>query len=255
MPSRMGRVLTAGRRAFYKLDGPWIRCRLFEALGSRRYSWPALNELDRRLQPLVPDPPGTFLEAGAHDGYTQSNTYYLERFRGWRGVLVEAIPELSTKAAKRRPQSRVVQAALVGPEREGQEVVIHFGDLTSTLGDRGLTERGLDNAGREPYDVRVPGRTLSSILDEAGLSAPDLLLLDIEGQELDALRGLDLERHGPALMVIEMLDMAAQRAAFDQLLAPHYEFVKALSPDDALYRRLGSDVLQESYGAASRSVP
>jgi FkbM family methyltransferase len=252
---RTGRVLTAGRRAFYNLDGPWLRCRLFEALGSRRYSWPALNELDRRLQPLLPDRPGTFLEAGAHDGYTQSNTYYLERFRGWRGVLVEAVPELATKAVKRRAQSRVVQAALVGPEREGEEVVIHFGDLTSTLGDRGLTERGLHNAGREPYDVRVPGRTISSILDEAGLSSLDLLLLDIEGQELEALRGLDLERHGPALMVIEMLDMATQRPAFDELLASHYEFVCALSADDAAYRRLGSDLLQKGHGASSRSVP
>src|SRR3954469_21340764 len=119
MRSLLGRALTAARRAFYNLDGPWLRCRLFEALGSRRYSWPALNDLDRSLQRLLPDRPGTFMEAGAHDGYTQSNTYYLERFRGWHGVLVEAVPELHAKAARRRRRSRVVQAALVGPEREG----------------------------------------------------------------------------------------------------------------------------------------
>lgn len=233
----MDPILTAARRAFYNLDGPWVRCRLFEALGSRRYSWPALNEIDRRLEPLLPNRPGTFIEAGAHDGYTQSNTYYLERFRGWRGVLVEAVPELYLKAARRRPHSRVVQAALVGPERDGHEVIVHFGDLTSTIGDLALTKRGLDNAGRKPYDVHAPGRTLSSILDEAGLGRPDLLVLDIEGQELEALRGLDLERHSPALMVIEMLDMAGQRPAVDRLLESHYEFMAALSPDDAVYRR------------------
>jgi FkbM family methyltransferase len=230
------RLLTPARRAFYNAGGPWIRRGVFEALGSRRYSRPARYGMDRRLEQLLPEGPGAFVEAGAHDGFTESNTYYLERFRGWRGLLVEAAPELHAKAARRRPRSRVVQAALVGPERDGEDVKLHFGDLTSTVGDPGHARRGLDSAGRRGYSVEVPGRTLSSILDETGLGAPDLLVLDIEGAELDALRGLDLERHAPRLMVIEMLDMEAQRPAFDELLGDRYEFVAAVSPEDALYR-------------------
>jgi FkbM family methyltransferase len=224
------------RRAFYNAGGPWIRRGLFERLGSRKYSRPARYDLDRRLHELLPDRPGTFVEAGAHDGYTESNTYYLERFRGWSGMLVEAVPELYRKAAKRRRHSTVVNAALVGPERENEEVVLHFGDLTSTLGDPEHARHGLDNSGRRGYEVPVRGRTLSSLLDETGLGAPDLLVLDLEGFELDALRGLDLDRHAPGLIAVEMLDMDAQRPAFDALLGDRYELAGAISPEDALYR-------------------
>jgi FkbM family methyltransferase len=232
----MRTMIRVARRAFYNADGPWLRRGLFERFGSRRYSRPGIQDMDLRLARHL-EHPGTFVEAGAHDGYTQSATYYLERFCGWRGLLVEAAPELHAKAARRRPGSTVVHAALVGPEQDGTDVTLHFGDLTSTLGDPAHAENGLRNAGRRGYDVRVPGRTLSSILTETGVPRPDLIVLDIEGHELDALRGLDLDSHGPRLLLIEMLEMADQRPAFDVLLEGRYEFVEALTPDDALYRR------------------
>jgi hypothetical protein len=84
--------------------------------------------------------------------------------------------------------------------------------------------------------VRVPGRTLSSILHQAGLERLDLLVLDVEGHELEALRGLDLDRHTVDWLLIEMLDLPRQRPEFDALLGARYEFVEALSADDALYR-------------------
>ena len=101
---------TSAKRAFYNADGPWRRRGVFEALGSRRYSQPALHGMDARLEALLDRDGGVFLEAGAHDGYTQSNTYYLERFRGWTGVLVEAVPELHAKAA-RRARARTSRSA------------------------------------------------------------------------------------------------------------------------------------------------
>lgn len=234
---RRMRPLYHARQAFYRAGGPWYRGRLFEALGSRRYARPALHGMDRKLEDLVGPGPGLFVEAGAHDGYTQSNTYYLERFLGWRGVLVEAIPELHAKAKRRRPRSTVVQAALVGPENEGGTVTLRFGDLMSTVGDQSHAAQGLANAGRGAYAVDAPARTLSSILDHVGVGEPDLLVLDVEGHELAALRGLDLDRHAPRLMLIEMLDLPRMRPDFEELLGERYEFVVELSPDDALFRR------------------
>jgi FkbM family methyltransferase len=230
-------LLVSARRAFYRAGGPWYRNRLFEAAGSRRYSRPALHDMDRKLEELLPDGPGTFVEAGAHDGYTQSNTYYLERFRGWHGLLVEAVPELHAKARKRRPGSHVAQAALVGPDHAGGTVPIRFGDLMSTVGgDEAHAAAGASTAGRRAYEVDVPARTLSALLDDAGIESVDLLVLDVEGHELDALRGLDLNRHAPRLILVEMLDMARQRPQFDAFLGERYAFDRALSDWDALYR-------------------
>ncbi|KAK7066381.1 hypothetical protein SK128_028052 [Halocaridina rubra] len=36
---------------------------------------------------------GTFVEIGAQDGMWLSNTWWLESFRNWRGLLVEADPD------------------------------------------------------------------------------------------------------------------------------------------------------------------
>jgi hypothetical protein len=92
-------------------------------------------------------------------------------------------------------------------------------------------------AGRSPYSVAVPARTLSSILDIASIGPIDALILDLEGHELEALRGLDLNRHAPRFMLIEALTDTA-RPRLDELLAARYELVEMPSQHDLLYRRV-----------------
>ena len=70
---------------------------LFEFFGSDRYSRPALNDIDHKLEEYLPYKNGFFIEVGANDGFAQSNTYYFEKLRGWKGVLIEPIPDLYAK--------------------------------------------------------------------------------------------------------------------------------------------------------------
>lgn len=233
-----GRLTTLAKRAFYDASGPYWRSRLFEAAGSQRYAWPALWNLDRRLAELAGSRPGTFVEAGAHDGFTQSNTYGLERHAGWTGLLVEPVPDLARRAARRRPQSRVVNCALVGPDHAGDSIDIHFGDLHSSVRDPDHARAGLATTSASGYTATVPARTLSALLDEAAMDAPDLIVLDLEGHELEALRGLDLGRHAPRLLVVESLDGEPAHKRFDAVLAGHMRFDGMLSVHDLLYRRI-----------------
>lgn len=238
MPGVVASAVEVLRRRFYNSGGPWYRCRIFEAFGSERYSRPALFGMDQQLAELMPWRGGTFVEAGAHDGYTQSNTYYLERYCGWSGLLVEPIPELRRRCERRRSHSRVIDCALVGPDFGADTATMQFGDLTSVIGrDATYAARGLAVAGRQAYTVEVPARTLSSLLGETGMSAPDLIVLDLEGHELDVLAGLDRERHSPRYLLVEALDREALQSALDEVLAPHYERIGALSEYDLLYRR------------------
>ncbi|MGH2916598.1 MAG: FkbM family methyltransferase [Solirubrobacteraceae bacterium] len=230
-------LVTRARRAFYNLDGPWHRNRLFEALGSQRYARPALFGLDRMLAELMPWRGGTFLEAGAHDGFTQSNTYFLERHLGWTGILVEPVPELARKCSLRRPASRVVECALVGPEHASDSVQIHFGDLMSTTGDPTHAAQGLEVAGRGAYSIAVAARTLDSVLDQGATEPLDVIVLDLEGRECDVLRGLDLERHGPRYLLIEALDLERARPSLNALLADHYQPRDPPSGYDLIYAR------------------
>lgn len=216
-----------------------------EALGIPWYTpRPSLNELDAKLSKYLNYRGGFFVEAGANDGYKQSNTYYLEHGLRWRGVLVEAIPDLYEKCRQRRPRARVFNCALVASDYPGDQVLMHYADLMSVtdgaLGDRqadhleqGIRLQRLDGT----YPVRVRARTLESVLDEVKPRRIDFLSLDVEGYELDVLRGLNLARYRPRYILVE----AWAYDDIDALLAQHYVQVEQLTYHDYLYRKTGSD--------------
>jgi FkbM family methyltransferase len=212
----------------------------------------ALDGMDERLLPYLPKRPAVFVEAGAHDGLTQSNTALLEFSHGWSGLLVEPIPELAARCRVNRPAARVEQAALVPPDHAGEVIRMTYCNRSSIVsGGRGSREADalwLDTCRRLPdqrdletYEVLVPARTLSSVLDRHGLSSIDFMSLDLEGYEAPALRGLDLRRHRPTLLLVEI---SVAREDVEALLDPWYEAVAELSDHraesppwyDVLYR-------------------
>jgi FkbM family methyltransferase len=199
--------------------------------------------MDRQLERYLVDRGGFFVEAGGNDGYTQSNTYVFERRHGWKGVLVEPVPELARACARERPGSHVVRAALVEPGFSDPEVSLRFGGLmTVVVGGREADDEWVASAhevGQEepPHDFTAPARTLSSILDEVHAPEVDLLSLDIEGYEAQALAGLDLERHAPRFVLVEMRDTEIDRGPIEAILGERYLDVAALSPFDILYAR------------------
>lgn len=229
----------AGARAIKR-----ARRHAFERLGSDRYSHPAYDDLDRKLAAYVPERGGTFVEAGAYDGYWGSNTYWFERFRGWSGVLIEPVPELADRARRDRPRSQVFQCALVPPGYSGNRVALRYGGAMSVVagawnGDEEEHARaGALMEGLETFLLKVPARLLSDVLDEASITHIDLLTLDVEGFEAAVLRGLDLSRHTPRFLLVEMLRENRDRKAIEATLGASYQHEALLSSRDHLYRRV-----------------
>jgi FkbM family methyltransferase len=210
-----------------------------EAAGLDHLSRPAAYGLDGALDEIIDRDGGFFVEAGANDGYQQSNTYWLEHFRGWRGLLVEPMPELAALARRNRPRATVRQCALVA-DPGVQGIRMRFGDLTSSVAgiqDETWSDVGLAFGWRDRYEVDVPAQTLSSLLDEIGAPEVDLLSLDVEGFEEQVLRGLDLDRHPPRYVLVEIHDREINRAAIDAVLGDRYLEHGWLSPIDLLYVR------------------
>jgi FkbM family methyltransferase len=221
------------------------RRRAAEARGSDALSRPALYDIDRKLDRRIDRDGGFFVEAGANDGFEQSNTYWLERFRGWRGVLVEPIPELCHEAVVERPGAAAFNCALVAFDHPGGAVTMRYGGLMSIVAgtrgsadaDREYVQTAFMLGMEDEREVQVPARTLSSILEEVSAPEIDLLSLDVEGFEPDVLRGLDLERHAPRFVVVEVHEVSGGRARIEEILGERYEAVEQLSPVDMLYRR------------------
>ena len=160
-------------------------------------------------------------------------------------MLVEPVPELYEACRRERPGSRVFDRALVSPEHDGEMVRITVGGLMSLVhGAQGSIEAdrahamGGTRGGRDrTYEIEVQGRTLSSLLDEAEVGEIDLLVLDVEGYEPEALAGLDLARHAPRFLLVEMLEPLRTRSRIEGLIGDRYELVDQLSPYDHLFRR------------------
>jgi hypothetical protein len=137
---------------------------------------------------------------------------------------------------------------------------MQYGDLMSSVhgshgdaeAERRWVEPGLAVGWRDPYEVDVPARTLSSILDEHGAPEVDLLSLDVEGFEPQALRGLDLSRHAPRWIAVEAHDVTAGRRALEEVLGERYVLAAELSPVDLLYRR--RDVSSSSSSGIARTT-
>jgi FkbM family methyltransferase len=202
---------------------------------------PALHDMDRKLDALLDRDGGFFVEAGGNNGFTQSNTYWLERFRGWKGILVEPMQELYEAARDERPDAEVVRAALVPFGHEGDTVRMRFAGLMSTVSgqhaDDRRTRMGTVTGWSDPYEADVPARTLSDVLDAAGAPEIDLLSLDVEGYEPSVLAGLDLSRHAPRWILAEVHDLETGRPPIEAVLGDRYVFHGTLSPLDVLYRR------------------
>jgi FkbM family methyltransferase len=219
------------------------RRHVFEQMGDLRYSRPAWYDMDRILEKYLPER-GVFVEAGANDGYSFSNTYYLERVKEWRGVLIEAIPHLYRECRHERRHSQVFNCALVAPDYPKPTISLTYGDVMSIVSDimrpddpamNGRFERLAGYIRETPFEITVPVRTLDSVLEEAGIGAFDFLSLDIEGYELPALRGLDLNRHRPRYMLVEAWDDDRHAQLVTHLSQNGYREIARLGEMDADY--------------------
>lgn len=205
-------------------------------------SKPSLGDIHGKLQKYLDFDSGFFIEAGANNGYIQSNTFYLEKSRRWRGVLVEGIPELYQECLRNRPDSLVVNYALVSDEYEGDSVLMHFADLMSMVDgamndvdaqakhlSEGVSVQKLDGS----YEISVPAKTLTSVLDEAGVSGPiDFFSLDVEGYEVSVLRGLDTSKYRPKYILVEVRDLEGVN---NWMITNSYKFVEKITGHDYLY--------------------
>lgn len=161
---------------------------------------------------------GYFIEVGAYDGVTLSNTYFLEQM-GWRGVLVEAMRPMCERAASARPRSRVVHAA-VGKRGSSGTTKFTVAENVPVLSFMNADAEHVERCKREGarlVDIEVPLLTLDDIIRNeregtADGEGPwqtnrgwciDVVSIDVEGGELDVLDGFSLERFKPRVLILE----------------------------------------------------
>lgn len=181
---------------------------------------------------------GTFVDVGAYDGVTGSNTYFLETHRGWTGALVEPVGAQIAKAAALRTNP-CVEVAVAASEGEADFIEISEG-YTQMSGLAGSYNKALlgkvrDNKQHKENVVRVKTQTLSDILHQTGLVNPDFISLDIEGGEMACLQSFPFEKHDVKIWSIENNTGTPE---IKQLMDNQgYDLVEFCGPDEMYFKR------------------
>lgn len=142
--------------------------------------------LDHKLLNKLNYRNGVFIEVGAYDGIHQSNTKLFEDNYGWTGILIEPSECLFETLCSNRPNSSCFQCALGTFEQDNTYLYGNFdGRLMSSVDGK--------REGR-PADQQVLVRSLQSILDQLNMTHINFFSLDVEGYEINVLKGIDFNK-------------------------------------------------------------
>lgn len=168
---------------------------------------------------------GTYVDVGAQHPIRDSVTRAFYE-RGWRGINIEPVDDWHKLLCVDRPED--INLKLVMGAQAGSTEIY-------SVANTGLSTTDISMAREHAASgIVVAGsvalvRTLTDVIDEAGLQHIHFLKIDVEGGEEQVLRGLDLSRVRPWVLVVEATlpntrkDVSAQWS--DLILDAGYEDV------------------------------
>jgi len=178
---------------------------------------------------------GFYVDIGANDGRAASNTYHLEKFQNWSGILVEPVLHLHFRSREIRDLNRNIffNCACVSTMYAEKTVeLLYSGMMTisteSTFKPCDWAESGSEflGGGEVVTQIYCQARTLESVLIEA--SAPtriELLSIDVEGAELSVLEGVNFANWIFEYILIETTQGSK---AFLKLVNQGYVYLKQI---------------------------
>jgi len=206
-----------------------------------------LNNLDEKLETYLNFDSGYFVELGANNGVHQSNTLYYEKYRGWSGILVEpTLHNFLMCKQNRAKRTKIFCNACTSFDYKEKFVEIIYSNLMST-------PVGLDSDISDPASHAAEGRQFLAEFEEnvvfGGLARPlndilidakappqiDFLSLDVEGAEIEVLKGINHNEYRFKYMLIENRSVDKLNNYLEPL---DYGYVEKLSHWDYLYKNL-----------------
>ena len=137
---------------------------------------------------------GYFIEVGANNGYTMSNTYLLEKNYGWKGICIEPTPYKIHELKNNRPNAICLETAVFSESNLELDFTMTVIDILNVLTE--YAEIAVDFLNQSGEIIKVKTKTLTDILNEN--NAPeniDYLSIDTNGSEYKVLEGIDFTKY------------------------------------------------------------
>jgi FkbM family methyltransferase len=158
---------------------------------------------DKLLDFFWPERSGFYIDVGAYHPWKESNTFKLY-LRGWAGLTIEPNPDMAPLFRRMRP--RDTHLALGVARRNASLTYYRFSNPHYNTFDPERARRFRDRMSCEQTEVACA--PLSEIVSRHCADVPlDLLSVDCEGHDHEALTTLDWERTRPTVVIVEDFDL------------------------------------------------
>jgi FkbM family methyltransferase len=152
---------------------------------------------------------GYGIDVGASDGFSVNTTWVLEKHHRWTILSVEPNPEFHADLVKER--AWVEKCACDSKPAESKTFHINLDNHEAYSALR----PAMDYIEREQHEgiktnkwgrIQVKVRTIDQLLEKWAFPRLDLLCIDVEGNEIDVLKGCDLKKWKPEMIILESWD-------------------------------------------------
>jgi FkbM family methyltransferase len=183
---------------------------------------------------------GIFVDIGAHDGESFSNTKFLEKYLGWSGICVEPIPEIYERLKSNR-SCTCIQGCITEKSGPVAFARVHgYSEMLSGVVSNyhpshiNRINAEINTHGGKIEAITVKGYNLTQLLLDHNIRHVDYLSLDIEGGELAILKSIDFKQ-----IEIDVIDVENNyQEDFNQFLSPlGYEKVAEIGCDEIFQRK------------------
>jgi len=215
---------------------------IFNFLIKRLKKFHGLKEVDKKMLKYINYNDGFYIEMGAHDGVKHSNTFYYEKNKNWKGILIEP-SNYFTELIKNRSKKNKFFKVICTPFNYKKKIRLNqYGDYSTC--DELVTKRYLDWQNKKKVKVKMPldkkkniivkTLPLNEILEK--VKAPkviDFFSLDVEGSELAVLKGINFKKFKFKYLLIEITFESKKLKQF--LKKKNYLFKINITPWDYLF--------------------
>ena len=181
---------------------------------------------------------GIMVEVGAAGPELMSTSKAFKEL-GWRCICVEPNPKFANE--HRKAGNEIYELAL--SDKGGKEIEfniytspdgLHTGESYSCLAERGSYRPIPPTWVPWIKTIKVKVITFNELLESAGVEKLDFISIDVEGWELDVLRGFNANKYSPKIIVLENLDHLSQYHNYMKSIG--YDLVKSLQQNE-IYAR------------------
>ena len=184
----------------------------------------------------------TFLEFGATNGLSLSNTYMLEKELGWSGALAEPDVQWIDSLKKNRPNTKIITKCIWKKSNEKLNFFSSDEGVLSTLeefkySDAETMPGNTDIRNKSGKNIVVETISLNDVIKQYfNGKCPSYISVDTEGSEFEILNSFNFSDYRPAVFTVEHNFSKTQDMIDKLLISNNYvRIFKKLTVFDAWY--------------------